>query len=106
MKAVVTGVAGFIGSHLADSLLADGHEVTGVDAFVDYYPRAVKEQNLARARDHRGFELVEGRVQDLDLRGLWQVREITIPEVEMQPVATNGDVAVSSNGDGELVTLQ
>jgi nucleoside-diphosphate-sugar epimerase len=69
VKAVVTGVAGFIGSHLADNLLADGHEVTGVDAFLDYYPRAVKEQNLARARDHRGFKLVEGRVQDLDLRG-------------------------------------
>jgi nucleoside-diphosphate-sugar epimerase len=69
VKAVVTGVAGFIGSHLADSLLADGHEVTGVDAFLDYYPRPVKEQNLARARDHRGFKLVEGALQDLDLRG-------------------------------------
>jgi UDP-glucose 4-epimerase len=70
VKTVVTGVAGFIGSHLADSLLADGHEVLGVDAFVDYYPRAVKERNLARARDHRGFALVEGRLQDLDLPSL------------------------------------
>jgi UDP-glucose 4-epimerase len=68
VKTVVTGVAGFIGSHLADSLLRDGHEVTGVDAFVDFYPRTVKERNLARARDHRGFTLVEGALQDLDLR--------------------------------------
>jgi UDP-glucose 4-epimerase len=68
VKTVVTGAAGFIGSHLADSLLADGHEVVGVDAFVDYYPRAVKERNLARARDHGAFELVEGALQDLDLR--------------------------------------
>ena len=68
MKAVVTGAAGFIGSHLADSLLSDGHDVVGVDAFVDYYPRAVKERNLLRARDHKAFKLIEGRIQDLDLR--------------------------------------
>ena len=67
MKAVVTGAAGFIGSHLVDSLLADGHEVLGVDAFVDYYPREAKEKNLAGAREHRAFRLIEGAVQDLDL---------------------------------------
>jgi UDP-glucose 4-epimerase len=67
VKAVVTGVAGFIGSQVAERLLSEGHEVTGVDAFVDYYPRAVKEENLRRARTARGFRLVEGALQDLDL---------------------------------------
>ena len=67
MKVVVTGAAGFIGSSLVDSLLADGHEVVGVDAFVDFYPRAIKEENLRGARDHRGFRLVEGEVQALPL---------------------------------------
>ncbi|HUG52819.1 MAG TPA: NAD-dependent epimerase/dehydratase family protein [Vicinamibacteria bacterium] len=67
MKVVVTGAAGFIGSHLTEALLADGHEVTGVDAFTDYYARAAKERNLAAPRDHRAFRLVEGRLQDLDL---------------------------------------
>jgi UDP-glucose 4-epimerase len=67
VKAVVTGAAGFIGSHLTESLLADGFEVLGIDAFVDYYPRDVKEKNLAGARDHRAFRFVEGLVQDLDL---------------------------------------
>jgi UDP-glucose 4-epimerase len=67
VKAVVTGAAGFIGSHLVEGLLADGHDVVGIDAFVDYYPRAVKEGNLRAALDHRSFRLVEGRLQDLDL---------------------------------------
>jgi UDP-glucose 4-epimerase len=70
VKVVVTGAAGFIGSHLTDSLLADGHEVTGVDAFTDYYPRPAKERNLEQSRSHGRFRLVEGRVQDLDLRPL------------------------------------
>ena len=68
MKVVVTGAAGFIGSHLTESLLADGHQVTGVDAFTDYYARSVKERNLEKSRGHRAFRLVEGRLQDLDLR--------------------------------------
>ena len=66
MKVVVTGEAGFIGSHLVDGLLADGHEVVGIDAFIDFYPRAVKEENLRGARDHRRFRLVEGTVQLLE----------------------------------------
>ncbi len=70
MKTIVTGVAGFIGSHLAESLLGSGHEVVGIDAFVDYYPRASKETNLAVARDHAAFRFVEGRLQDLALEPL------------------------------------
>ena len=47
---VVTGAAGFIGSHLVERLLADGHEVVGIDSFEDYYPRPFKEANSAQAR--------------------------------------------------------
>lgn len=69
MKVVVTGAAGFIGSHLTESLLADGHAVVGVDAFVDYYPRAQKEANLRKAREAfpTRFKLLEGQLQDLPL---------------------------------------
>ena len=49
MKALVTGVAGFIGSTLAERLLDDGADVVGIDCFTDYYPRAVKERNLRGA---------------------------------------------------------
>jgi len=67
MRTVVTGAAGFIGSHLCERLLARGDEVVGIDGFVDYYPRAIKEGNLAGAREHRSFEFHEGMLQDLDL---------------------------------------
>jgi nucleoside-diphosphate-sugar epimerase len=70
VRALVTGAAGFIGSHVAESLVADGHEVVGVDCFTDYYPRPVKESNLARLRDSSRFRLVEARLQEADLAPL------------------------------------
>ncbi len=54
MKCLVTGAAGFIGSHLCERLLADGHEVTGLDALVPYYAPAIKERNVAALAAHPG----------------------------------------------------
>ena len=68
-RVVVTGAAGFIGSHLCDRLLADGHEVIGIDSFTDYYERDRKEANLQAARKHPAFRLVEA---DLVTAGLSQ----------------------------------
>jgi nucleoside-diphosphate-sugar epimerase len=58
MKCLVTGAAGFIGSHLCERLLRDGHQVRGLDAFIPYYPRPLKESNLAAARAHSSFRFV------------------------------------------------
>ena len=69
-RALVTGCAGFIGSHLTEALLQDGHSVLGVDCFNDNYPRAAKWANLARASDHDGFELVTADLVDADVRAL------------------------------------
>lgn len=55
MKCLVTGSAGFIGSHLCERLVRDGHSVVGVDAFIPYYPRAVKEANLVGLGNHRAY---------------------------------------------------
>jgi UDP-glucose 4-epimerase len=68
MKTLVTGAAGFIGSHLAEQLLADGHEVTGIDAFTDYYDPALKGANVAPLLDRSGFRLIEGDLLRCDLR--------------------------------------
>ena len=61
-KVLVTGAAGFIGSHVCEALVVRGHEVVGVDNFDDFYPRAVKERNLEVLRANRAFRLVEADV--------------------------------------------
>jgi UDP-glucose 4-epimerase len=70
MKALVTGAAGFIGSHLGETLLDRGWQVTGLDCFSDYYPRAMKERNLDGLRGRDGFHFIVGSVQHADLPAL------------------------------------
>jgi nucleoside-diphosphate-sugar epimerase len=66
MKALVTGAAGFIGSHLAEALVSQGAQVVGVDCFTDYYPREIKERNLTALRKAANFQFIEGALQALD----------------------------------------
>jgi nucleoside-diphosphate-sugar epimerase len=63
MKCLVTGAAGFIGSHLCEHLLQASHSVVGLDAFIPFYPRSMKEANLAGFRHHSAFQF-----HSLDLR--------------------------------------
>jgi nucleoside-diphosphate-sugar epimerase len=70
VRALVTGAAGFVGSHLADALLARGDAVVGVDCFTPYYDRETKEQNLAAARANRAFEFVEADMLTGELEAL------------------------------------
>ncbi len=67
MRVLVTGAAGFIGSRLCARLLTEGHEVVGLDAFIPYYPRPVKERNLATLLDERRFRFVEADLREADL---------------------------------------
>ncbi|XYH96196.1 NAD-dependent epimerase/dehydratase family protein [Sorangium sp. So ce1128] len=76
MRCLVTGVAGFIGSHLAERLIELGHEVLGVDRFADYYARDIKEGNLDRLRCEPRFSLAAVDLATADLRRLLSDREV------------------------------
>ncbi|MDJ0736529.1 MAG: GDP-mannose 4,6-dehydratase [Nostocaceae cyanobacterium] len=69
-KVIVTGVAGFIGSHLAETLLKQGKEVIGIDQFNDYYDPVFKHKNVANLQSNPGFQLIEGDIQFLDWQSL------------------------------------
>ncbi|MBI4579979.1 MAG: GDP-mannose 4,6-dehydratase [Planctomycetes bacterium] len=62
--ALVTGAAGFIGSHVSEAMLGRGWGVTGLDSFDDFYSPAVKRRNLANALANRRFRLIEGDIRD------------------------------------------
>ena len=67
MKILVTGTAGFIGMHAADSLLNDGHEVVGLDNFNDYYPVRLKHDRHARLAARKGYTGTAGDLCDAAL---------------------------------------
>jgi UDP-glucuronate 4-epimerase len=68
MRYLVTGVAGFIGSHLCERLLADGHKVLGMDSLTDYYERSRKVDNLRLALESSRFEFLQADLLATDLR--------------------------------------
>ncbi len=65
MRYIVTGVAGFIGSSLAQALLERGDEVVGIDCFIPYYPREIKEWNLNQLKAFQKFEFIEAEIGEL-----------------------------------------
>jgi UDP-glucuronate 4-epimerase len=75
MRALVTGCAGFIGSHLTESLLGDGHDVLGVDCFNDNYDRSQKLANLRNALDFETFRFARSDLADTDAARLLDGRD-------------------------------
>ena len=70
MRSLVTGVAGFIGSHLAERLLGEGQEVVGIDCFTPYYARSIKEANLRGLLTMPRFTFVEANLLTMDLASI------------------------------------
>ena len=66
MKALVTGCAGFIGSHLVDKLLEQGYKVVGTDSFTNYYSKEIKEANISNAIKNNNFKLIEDDIMNMD----------------------------------------
>jgi UDP-glucose 4-epimerase len=65
MRSLVTGCTGFIGSHLTEKLLREGHEVIGIDCFTDYYSREIKENNIQKALSDKNFTFLEKDIINL-----------------------------------------
>lgn len=70
MIALVTGAAGFVGSHLCEALLDAGDQVVGVDCFTGYYSRGHKEENLAPLRERPGFSFIEADLAEVAIAPL------------------------------------
>lgn len=70
MTCLVTGAAGFIASRLSRRLIDEGRSVIGIDAFIDSYPKWIKEKNLAPLLSLRGFEFIAGDLATLNLRDI------------------------------------
>jgi len=66
MRALVTGCAGFIGSHLVDRLLEEGYKVIGIDCFTDYYPKEIKVKNISNALKNENFKLIKEDILNID----------------------------------------
>jgi len=83
VRFLVTGAAGFIGSHLCEQLISEGHSVIGVDAFIDAYPRSLKERNLRALLDAPRFEFHEDDLRTADLEPLLSGCDVIINEAAM-----------------------
>lgn len=77
---LVTGVAGFIGSTLAERLVSDGYEVVGIDNFSDYYDRQIKQSNLTTLLESRAFTLVEADLNTVNLDTILSKVEVVFHE--------------------------
>jgi UDP-glucose 4-epimerase len=89
MNALVTGVAGFIGSHLAERLIKEGFRVVGVDSFTDNYPRRIKENNLRDLVANPRFRFIEGDLISLNLGEILKEVEVVFHQAAIPGVRTS-----------------
>src|SRR6266516_4401625 len=106
MRCLITGVAGFIGSNLAERLLTGGHEVVGIDAFIDYYPRSMKEQNIENIHSYRRSTLVEGNLLDLSLAPLLDGVDYVFHQAAQAGVRASWGSSFSTYTDCNILATQ
>lgn len=111
-KILVTGAAGFIGSHVSDALLRRGDHVTGIDNVNDYYPVAFKRENVERLKRHQDFSFIEGDICDKPLvekimrdGGFTHVAHLAA-RAGVRPSIQDPDLYQQTNIEGTLNILQ
>ncbi|MBW1770711.1 MAG: NAD-dependent epimerase/dehydratase family protein, partial [Deltaproteobacteria bacterium] len=106
MKALVTGAAGFIGSHLCEHLLKNGVRVVGIDNFMDYYPRSMKEANIAGMMQNKGFEFVEADILTVDLSKILDRVDIIFHEAAQAGVRASWGESFKIYSDNNVLATQ
>jgi len=105
-KVLVTGAAGFIGSHLCERLLADGYEVVGVDSLTDYYDPRIKEANLQDLLSNEKFVFYRESLNDLDLQELLDGVEVVFHQAAQAGVRASWGRRFEEYIDSNIRTTQ
>ena len=110
MKILITGVAGFIGSHLAEKLLELGNEVIGIDNFDPYYDRSIKENNIANYSNNSNFTFIEGDICEIDnllkaVKGIDLIIHLAA-KVSVLPSLKNPQAYIKANIEGTQAVLE
>lgn len=106
MKCLVSGAAGFIGSHLSEYLIDKGCEVTGIDSFMDYYPKSIKEANIDALKNDQKFEFVDGSLLDLDLGELLKGVEVVFHQAAQAGVRASWGENFKVYSDNNILATQ
>ena len=102
----MTGAAGFIGSHLSESLIQKGFDVVGIDNFTDYYPRTIKETNITQLRGGNNFEFVEASLLEVDLAKLLDGVEVVFHEAAQAGVRASWGQNFKIYSDNNILATQ
>jgi nucleoside-diphosphate-sugar epimerase len=103
---IVTGAAGFIGSHVAEALLKQGESVIGIDEVNDYYDRALKRRNIEVLLSYPGFELIESQIQSLDWLSLLDNVEVIYHQAAQAGVRASWGQGFSHYSDRNINATQ
>lgn len=106
MRCLVTGAAGFIGSHICQRLLEDGFSVTGIDIFTDFYPKWIKENNISLLQNKEKFKFISGDINGLNLDDLMEKTDLVFHLAAQAGVRTSWGRSFSIYTKNNIETTQ
>ena len=106
MKCLVTGAAGFIGSHLSEYLIDKGCEVTGIDSLMDYYSKSIKEANIAGLKQEQRFRFVEASILEVNLTELLEGVEVVFHQAAQAGVRASWGENFKIYSDNNILATQ